>query len=116
MPVLKVAVPMMATLGLIVQTAVPVPDATLIGQIERLGLVGVLIFAVIVLWRKLERQDGLELQAHQELVKAFTTNSEVMREMKDQMRELTQVVEKLIIIRESLAETQANPVTRLPRH
>lgn len=84
----------------------PIPEAGVIGQFERLGLVGVLICAVVVLWRKLDTKDTLLTESQVTMAKAFVANTDMMRELKDSVESLHGIVERLVTVREVL--NQAN--------
>lgn len=72
----------------LLQASTPLPDISFIGQVERLGLVGALIAAVIVLWRKLDTKDTSFSEASVNMVKALSLNTQLMLEMKDMMKDV----------------------------
>lgn len=81
------------------QASTPVPDLGFIGQMERLSLVGVLISAVVVLWRKLDAKDTAFAEISTKMINALVLNNQLMIEMrtesKDNTHNLTETVSEL---------------------
>lgn len=79
----------------LLQASTPIPDISFIGQVERLGLVGALIAAVIVLWRKLDTKDTSFSESSVNMVKALALNNQLMSEMKDMMKDIKESNDEL---------------------
>lgn len=90
----------------ILQT-VPVPsDTAIVGQVERLGLVGALIFAVVALWRELQAKNKRAESTHDATIAAFVGATSTMKDMKESMDSLKESVDKLITVRETMADVE----------
>jgi len=97
-----------ASAAALLQVAAPLtPDISFVSSIERLGIIGLLTLAVVVLWRKLERKDLDELQRQTILIQALTSNTEAVRSLKETVESLKESVDTLANVRISLAETKA---------
>jgi len=73
----------------------PAPDLTWVSQVERLGLVGALIIAVVVLWRKLDSKDNILLSTQQSVVRALESNADANRATADAVKENTEITRML---------------------
>ncbi len=63
-------------LSLILQTA---PDVSIIGQIERLGIIGILALLILVLWRAFQEKDRQLIELLKQSIESDTKHLEVMR-------------------------------------
>ncbi len=98
-----------ASILAVLQAVTPVPDpVSFIGQMERLGLVGALIMAVIVLWRKLDTKDTTFSEASMKMVDALSLNNQLMKELKDSVCELKEAVDKSVTVRETVEDIRKN--------
>lgn len=82
----------------VAQASTPIPDANLVGQVERLGLVGVLILIVIVLWRKLEARENLD----RKMLEAVTDNTATMRRLQESVDKMEETVSHNNTVREAI--------------
>lgn len=101
-----------SSLMAVLQTSTPAVDVSIISQMERLGLIGVLIAAVGILWRKLESKDI----ASNKMVEALTANAnalassaEDLSNLRDCIGELKESIDHLITVRETLASVGKQP-------
>lgn len=102
----------------LLQATAPVTDIDTISRIERLGLEGILLIIVVVLWRELkeerkaretERKSDMDksVDAQLKMAEALTLSTRTMEEFKDIADGLKVSVDKLITVRETLDDSKS---------
>ena len=78
---------------------VPTPDPAVIEQVSRLGMVGLLAAAVVVLWRKLQEKDSILMANYKSMADALAANKAVVEKMAETLSRIEQAVDKLDRVR-----------------
>jgi hypothetical protein len=94
------------TSGSVIALILQAVPTGVVGDIAKLGLDGLLILAVITLWRKLEDKDKSNGKIQAATVEALTLSSEVSRELKQTVSELKEAVDKLCTVREVMSDNK----------
>jgi hypothetical protein len=91
-------------MGLFLQ-AVPDSPVAIVGQLERVGIVGASLGACVVLWRTLQKKDDQNLQLVKAVSEALVASTDAQKELRKIVEEstrakehLTQAIDKLTVI------------------
>lgn len=68
--------------------SIPLPDVGIMSSVERITLVGALIIAVAVLWRKVQAQDAQIVTYADQVAKNLQSSIETNRELRQVITEL----------------------------
>jgi hypothetical protein len=80
--------------------AIPNPDPASIEQISRLGMVGLLAVAVVVLWRALQAKDAILMANYKSMADTLAANRVVVEKMAETLDRIEQAVDKLDSVRQ----------------
>jgi len=78
---------------------VPSIEPGFVDQIGRLGMVGLLALAVVVLWKKLQEKDTILMANYKAMAEALATNKAVVEKMADTLVRIEAAVDRLDNVR-----------------
>lgn len=70
-------------------------EGTTIDQVSKIGAMGLLAVAVVVLWRKLQEKDALLMQNYKSMAEALATNKAVVEKMSETLGQIKEAVERM---------------------
>lgn len=77
-------------------------DPSVLDQIGRLGVQGLLATAVVVLWMKVQEKDKLLMDNYKNLADTMASNKNTMEKMADTLEGIKTEVERLHTVRDQL--------------
>lgn len=90
----------MAGIGAILEALPPAIEPNFVDQIGRLGMVGLLAMAVVVLWKKLQEKDTILMANYKAMADALAMNKAVVEKMAETLVRIEQAVDKLDNVRQ----------------